>query len=132
VQFLGLTGNHPQSVTFHTADRWQQAKKKLQYMDTDDLSREAYNGILIEAEKLTHDLTLHFGLLSSDCIDETEYIDKAEKLTKEIMQVEDWELDDLFWGDPPNKEKLIFTCKKILKNIEKVKTIPIEKRKYDF
>jgi hypothetical protein len=107
-------------------------KKKLQYMDTDDLSREAYNGILIEAEKLTHDLTLHFGLLSSDCIDETEYIDKAEKLTKEIMQVDDWELDDLFWGDPPNKEKLIFTCKKILKNIEKVKTIPIEKRKYDF
>jgi len=26
-------------------------------MDTDDLSREAYEGILIEAEKFTHDLT---------------------------------------------------------------------------
>jgi hypothetical protein len=46
--------------------------------------------------------------------------------------VEDWELDDLFWGTPPDKEKLIFTCNKILENIEKVKTIPIEKRKYDF
>lgn len=101
-------------------------------MDTDDLSREAYNGILIEAEKLTHDLTLHYGLLSSDCKNETEYIDKAEKLTKEIMQVEDWELDDLFWGNPPDKKKLIITCKKILGNIEKVKIIPIEKRKYDF
>jgi len=35
-------------------------------MDTDDLSKEAYNGIIIEAEKLTHDLTLHYGLLSND------------------------------------------------------------------
>lgn len=101
-------------------------------MDTDDLSREAYNGILIEAEKFTHDLTLHYGLLSGNCKNETEYIDKAEKLTKEIMQLEDWELDDLFWGNPPVQEKLIYTCKKILENIEKVKTIPIEKRKYDF
>jgi len=101
-------------------------------MDTDDLSREAYDGILIEAEKLTHDLTLHYGVLSSDCKNETEYIDKAEKLTSEIMQAKDWELDDLFWGNPPVKEKLEFTCKKILENIEKIKTIPIEKRKFDF
>ena len=48
------------------------------------------------------------------------------------MQAEDWELDDLFWGNPPNKAKLNRTCKKILENIEKVKSIPIEKRKYDF
>ena len=101
-------------------------------MDTDDLSREAYDGILIESEKLTHDLTLHFGLLSSDCKNETEYIDKAEKLTIAILQVNDSELDDLFWGNPPDKKKFLFTCKKILENIEKVKSIPIEKRKYDF
>jgi len=101
-------------------------------MDTDDLSRESYEGILIEAEKLTHDLTLQFGVLSGDCKNETEYLDKAEKLTREIMQSEDWELDDLFWGNPPEKEKLEFTCRKILENIENVKTIPIEKRKFDF
>ena len=101
-------------------------------MDTDDLSRETYEGILIEAEKLTHDLTLLFGVLSGDCKNETEYIDEAEKLTREIMQAEDWELDDLFWGNPPENERLKFTCKKILENIEKVKTIPIEKRKFDF
>lgn len=58
-------------------------------MDTDDLSRESYKGILIEAEKLSHDLTLQFGLLSYDCENETEYIDRAEKLTKQIMQAED-------------------------------------------
>ncbi len=75
-------------------------------MDTDDLSRESYKGILIEAEKLSHDLTLHYGVLSGECKNETEYIDKAEKLTREIMQVEDWELDDLFWGNPPKKREV--------------------------
>ena len=100
-------------------------------MDTDSLSREAYDGILIEAEKLTHDLTLHYGLLSYNCNDETEYIDKAEKITREIMQVEDWELDDLFWGNPPDKANLNFTLQKIISNIEKIKQIPLEKRHYD-
>ncbi len=100
-------------------------------MDTDDLSREAHYGILIESEKLTHDLTLHFGLLSGDCRNETEYIDKAGKLTREIMQLDDWELDDLFWGNPPDKEKLNSTLQKIIGNIEEIKKIPIEKRHYD-
>ena len=86
----------------------------------------------IKAEKFHHDLTLQIGVLSGDCENETEYLDKAEKLTREIMQAEDWEIDDLFWGNPPEKEKLLLTCKKILKNIEKVKSIPIEKRKFDF
>jgi hypothetical protein len=101
-------------------------------MDTDDLSKEAYDGILIEAEKLTPDLTLHYGLLSGDCKNETEYLDKAEKLTRKILKVDDFKLEDLFWGNPPDKNKLINTCKKILKNIEKVKGIPFEKRKFDF
>jgi len=101
-------------------------------MDTDDLSREAYKGILIEAEKFTHDLTLHFGLLSYDCKNEAEYIDKAEKLTRKIMESDVSDLDDLFLGNPPDKERLDSTLKTILKNIAKVKSIPIEKRKYDF
>lgn len=100
-------------------------------MDTDDLSREVYNGILIEAERLTHDLTLHYGLLSYDCKNETEYIEKAEKLTKGIMEIEDYRLDDLFWGNPPDKEKLDFSLRKIISNIEKIKQIPIAKRHYD-
>lgn len=57
-------------------------------MDTDDLSRETYTGILVEAEKLTHDLTLHFGLLSYDCKNETDYIEKAKKLTEELIKIE--------------------------------------------
>ncbi len=100
-------------------------------MDTDDLSRESYEGILIEVEKLTHDLTLQFGVLSGDCKNETDYLSRAEKLAREILQIEDWELDDLFWGNPPDREKLNFTLQKIINNIEKIKKIPIENRHYD-
>ena len=64
--------------------------KNLKPMVTNDFSREAYEGILIEAEKLTHDLTLHYGLLASDCNNEADYLDKAENLSKEIKQVEAW------------------------------------------
>jgi len=101
-------------------------------MDTDELSREAYAGILIEAEMLTHDLTLRYGVLSYSCNNEAEYIDKAEKLTRNLLEARDSELIDLFWGDAPDKAKLVATLEKILKNIEKVRSIPIEKRNYDF
>lgn len=101
-------------------------------MDTSDLSTEAYDGILIQAEQLTHDLTLRYGFLSYDRKNQTEYIEKAEKLTRKIMEADDNELDDLFCGTPPDKERLDSTLKTILKNIAKVKSIPMEKRKYDF
>jgi hypothetical protein len=101
-------------------------------MDTDDLSKESYEGILSEAEKSSHDLTLQFGLLSGDCKNKTEYIDRAEKLSREIIQAEDREIYDLFLGNPPEKGKLDLTCKKISDNIQQVKSIPIEKRKFDF
>jgi len=101
-------------------------------MDTDDLSRDCYDGVLMEAAKLAHDLTLHYGLLSGDCKNETDYLDKAEKMTREIMQADDWELDNLFCGNPPDNEKFSFTCRKILENVERVKSIPIEKRKFDY
>jgi hypothetical protein len=106
-------------------------KRNLVIMDTDDLSIEAYEGVLIEAEKLTHDLSLHYGLLASDCKNEADYLTKAEKLSRELLQVEAWELDDLFWGNPPDTDKLNATLQKIIKNIEKIKKIPIENRHYD-
>jgi len=101
-------------------------------MDTDDLSRESYEAIIIEAEKLSHDLTLHFGLLSVDCESEDEYIDKAEQLTREIMQADDAELEDLFWGNSPDKKKIKLTCTNILENIGRVRSIPFDKRNFDF
>jgi hypothetical protein len=100
-------------------------------MDTDDLSNEAYEGILIEAEKLSHDLTLHYGLLSGQCKDEAEYLDKAEKLTKKLLKVEADHLEDVFWGNPIPKDKLDKALHQILSNIAEVRNIPEEERRYD-
>ena len=43
-------------------------------MDTEELSSEAYEGIIMEAEKFSRDLTLSFGLLASSCENEQEYL----------------------------------------------------------
>ncbi len=101
-------------------------------MDTSDLSNETYEGVLNEAEKLSSGLTLYFGVLADECEDDNEYLDMAHELTRELMQTEDWELDDLFFGHPPTKEMFEHTCLKILENIKKVKAIPIKKRSFDF
>ena len=45
-------------------------------MDTGDFSEEAYKAIIVEAEMFNHDLTLQFGLLSSDCKNENDFIEK--------------------------------------------------------
>ncbi len=103
-------------------------------MDTDDLSEEAYKGILIEAEKLTRDLTLRYGMLSYKSKNEEEFLQNAEKITCQIMEIietADYRLEELFWGNPPDKNELKATLKKIMENIGKVKLIPVEKRKFD-
>lgn len=100
-------------------------------MDTDELSRAAYRGILLEAELLTHDLTLLYGLLSYDCKNETEYIEKAEKLTRRLMELKGDELEELYWSIPPDQEELADTLRKIAHSIENLKQIPLEKRHYD-
>ena len=101
-------------------------------MDTDDLSREAYKGVITEAEKFNHDLTLQFGLLSSRCDDENEYLEESRKLIEEIRALDPADLEDLFFGVMPDVDKLNIALDNILKNIEKVERLPISKRKYDF
>jgi hypothetical protein len=44
-------------------------------MDTDELSDETYSGIIPEAEKFPHDITLRFGILSYGCKNESAYTD---------------------------------------------------------
>ncbi|MDZ4147232.1 MAG: hypothetical protein U1C58_03020 [Flavobacteriaceae bacterium] len=51
-------------------------------MDTDDLSIPTYNGIIVEAERFNHDLTLQFGALAANCKDDDEYLNQAEALIK--------------------------------------------------
>ena len=96
-------------------------------MDTDELSKEAYKGI-IEAEKFNHDLTLQFGVLASSCKNEKEYLLNAKNLVEEIRELDESDLSDMFFGSPPNKTKLLVTLKKILTNISTVEKIPENKR----
>jgi hypothetical protein len=53
-------------------------------MDTDDLSNEAYEGIIIESERFNHNLTLRFGVLSYDCKNEEVYLEKAISYIEDI------------------------------------------------
>jgi hypothetical protein len=101
-------------------------------MDTDDLSQEAYKAIIIEAELFDHNLTLRFGLLSSDCEDEAEYLNKSIKLATALKKVSNYTLENIFFGEPPSRENLNKVLDKIIDNIKTVNKIPFEKRHFDF
>jgi hypothetical protein len=101
-------------------------------MDTDDLSREAYRAILIEAEKFNHDLTLRFGVMAAQCEDEQEYIENSIILINYLRKADKRILSDIFFGEIPNIESLYLTLDRISNNITKVQKIPINKRHFDF
>lgn len=101
-------------------------------MDTDDLSQEAYKAIIIEAERFNHDLTLRFGLLSGDCDDEEEYLDKSILLIEKLKNAKKYQLEDIFFGNVPNRDKLNKTLDSITENIANVNNIPFKKRHFDF
>jgi hypothetical protein len=65
-------------------------------MDTDDLSEKAYKGVMLEAEKFNHDLTLQFGLRSEDCLDEDEFLENITELIDEFKTYKAEDLPDIF------------------------------------
>ncbi len=77
-------------------------------MDTGDLSEETYRAIMIEAEMFNHDLTLQFGLLSSDCKDENDFIEKSIQLVSEMKKYDNIDLDDMFFWKSSKDEQ--FSC----------------------
>jgi len=97
-------------------------------MDTDDLSREAYEAVIIEAEKFHHDLTLQFGLLSYECNNEQEYLDEAVKLIKELKKIRRHDLEEIFFDAIPEMPDYHLALNNILNNIERVNQIPENKR----
>lgn len=101
-------------------------------MDTDDLSTEAYQCIIIEAEKFNHDLALQFGVLASHCKDEEDYLNKASHLIYELRTLDKEELTDVFFGNLPNINSLYLTLDRIFENIDIVRKTPKEKRHYEF
>lgn len=100
-------------------------------MDTYELSIEAHSGILEEAEKLSHDLTLQYGLLSYECVNEDDYLNESEKLTKILLKARSHDLEEIFYSNPPSIKDLKNTLNTILNNIIKVREIPIERRNFN-
>ena len=100
-------------------------------MDTGNLSKETHRAIMIEAEMFNHDLTLQFGLLSSHCKDENDFIENSIQLISEMKKYDNIDLDDMFFGNPPKMSKFQSALKRILDNIVEIKKIPTEKRTYD-
>jgi hypothetical protein len=102
-------------------------------MDTDDLSIPTYQGIILEAEKFNHDLTLQFGLLASSCKDDDDYLNQAESLIKSWLKENNFQLniDDIFFGEKVNKLAFRNTLEKILSNISEIRITPMEQREFE-
>ena len=100
-------------------------------MDTDDLSEETYQAIILEAEMFNHDLTLQFGLLSYKCQDEKEYLEKSIIMIGKMKKLDEIDLEDMFFGNPPRMDQFHQVLDTILVNIEDVKKIPIEQRNHE-
>lgn len=100
-------------------------------MDTGDLSQQSYRAIMIEAERFHHDLTIQFGVLSGDCKNEGDFIQKSEALVKKMLKYNEYQMDWIFFGNPPNKKDFHKALNRIFENIQKVKEIPLKDRTYD-
>ena len=96
-------------------------------MDTDDLSEEAYEAVIAESDRFHEDLTLQFGLLAEDCMDEKEYLEECRKLIFEIRQLKQDELEDIFFEDIPPLPQLRAVLDKLLRNIDRVINNSIKK-----
>ncbi len=90
-------------------------------MDTGDLSEETYRAIMTEAEMFNHNLTLQFGLLSYDCKNENDFIEKSIQLIREMEKYDDIDLDEVFFGNPPKVKKFHTALERILDNIVQLK-----------
>lgn len=102
-------------------------------MDTDDLSIPTYKGIITEAERFNHDLTLQFGSLASECSDDDDYLNKAEAIIKEWLEGDDFDVvaDDIFYGEYVDPESFKITLNKLLSNIKEIRKTPMNKREYE-
>ena len=100
-------------------------------MDTNDLSNETYDAVMKQAERFNNDLTLQFGVIASDCKDETEYLEQALLLIKEFESDIEEAMEEIFYENIPEKSKFKSALKEMKKSIKVVQKIPIEKRTYE-
>lgn len=100
-------------------------------MDTDDLSIEAYDAIIRKAEMFHHDLTLQFGVLTSFCENENEYLEKA------LLTIAKWESNiepatsAIFYDNIPGLNRFKAALKELKESIKEIQKIPIDKRTFE-
>jgi len=87
-------------------------------MDTDDLTDEIHEAIIMESDRFHHDLTLQFGLLSYECDNEAEYIKGVIELIYEFKKYKKYDMDSIFFDDIPKLSDFHRILDKILMNIE--------------
>lgn len=99
-------------------------------MDTDDLSEEAYEAVIVTPEKFHHDLAMQFGLQAEGCLDEDEYLERCKQLILNLKQMEEDELGDIFFDNVPTVSDLGNALESILGKIDSVRRIPLRKRHF--
>lgn len=90
-------------------------------IDTADLSEDVYQAIMVEAEMFNHDLTLQFGLLSGECKDEDDFINKSASMIQEMKNYNENDVDFMFFGNPPPMNDFHDILCKIQKNIDELR-----------
>ncbi|HED08133.1 MAG TPA: hypothetical protein ENI57_08465 [Ignavibacteria bacterium] len=100
-------------------------------MDTDDLSIEAYNAVILKSEYFHHDLTLQFGVLSSSCKNETEYLENSLLLISGFEADVDYAMDTIFFDNIPPRKDFISFLYELKVEIKKVQKIPFNKRTFE-
>jgi hypothetical protein len=100
-------------------------------MDTDDLSEEAYHAVIVMAERFHHDLTLKFGVLSGECANEDEYLNKCLKLIRAMKRLKPADLSVVFFDNEPDITDFRKALDQIKEAIERVQSVDFAKRKFD-
>ena len=70
--------------------------------------------------------------MASSCKNEEEYIKNAKELINEIIELNEYDLEDIFFGDIPIISHLHKCLRQMALNITEVESIPKEKRHYEF
>ena len=99
-------------------------------MDTDDLSDEVYNGVILEAENFLHELAIHYGFLASKYSNEFDYLIAVKKLNISLRKLKSTDYLDLFWGKTPTVASFHKVLSAIMNNIKEIEKIPIHRRKF--
>lgn len=101
-------------------------------MNTEDLSKQTYKGIILTSERFNHNLALQFAVLTSCCKDDDDYLNRSEEMINNWLAEWNTEeiIDDIFDDQKVNMKAFKKTLNKLLMNIENIRKTPITEREF--